>query len=232
MSNIYKNTFLVGIISSAIFLIFFIEALFYFGMGMSASFIWAMSFAGLIAAISIVSSVIRYQLNQRAFQQKHKAKTTSTHQKISVELDVPFDTAFDLCLAGLETLDGKEWYQAIKIFSKQQAICIHEKNRNIGEIQVGLRPRAFGITNPHDYLKINIKLRRIDPLTTQVEIDSKPYSNTVIYDYGMSHHIVNSLAIYLRRESIHNAPPIRLCETGEFTALDDMDEKEMRYGGW
>ncbi len=198
-----------GIAFTLIVSLFFLWIVLSLGITLQTSLmltaVWG-SFTGLLVASGYVS---RAYLQRRAFEGKKQAATNITaHQQRTIEIDLPFDAAFDLTLEALKTLDKQPiptaadpLIQARQWIPRQQILRLEKTNREIGSIRAGLRAKQLRIVDAIDFSKLDIQLQRLDAQTTRIHIESQPASIFDFYDMGKNLHYVNHLALYLRRES-------------------------------
>lgn len=77
------------------------------GWGLTISMAVALVFAAITAILATGTQYIQHQRHLAAFEQKRKvADNTDTHQSRTVEIDMPFEQAFNSALDALQLLDG------------------------------------------------------------------------------------------------------------------------------
>lgn len=165
--------------------------------------------ATLTAALVGTGPIARSYLQRRAMLDKKQAHDTlDSRQQRTVEIDLPFNAAFDLTLDALETLDGQNvpvpddpLLRLESLMAKKQYLRLYETDREMGSIRAGLYVKTLGIPDPVDFSRIEIRLQRLDADTTLIRIDSKGNALFENYDLGKNLHYVKLLAHYLRRES-------------------------------
>ena len=196
---------------------------------------------GGIGFLFAVTSTYRIRMaHRRAFDQKQKVQADySVHQERTIEIDLPYQAAFDLCLEALETLDNQaimlpkdpvvKW---LHITRTKQSLVFRKTDRAQGYIEGGLRTRTFGFRDFSDFLRISMRLESLDSETIRIHIDSRPPSRFVLYDLGMSLHIVNHLALYLRQQSIEHTAQLRSTQAESKIYIVDLPfetQKEISY---
>jgi hypothetical protein len=228
--------------------IFGIQAALFFSlmMGMmwflGADWYWIMvislGYMGLGLGLSGLSFLYVRHLNKQAFEQKLKMGTEEeVIQTKLVEIDVPRDEAFDLCLEALKTLDnipiplpdikGLGFIRAINGISRSRLkLRINQTQGHLGIIEARLRVKSFGfMSDPWDTFIITIKIEAIDADTSRVTIESRPRVPTVVFDFGMDLHFVNQIALFLRQESSRNE---RLVDSEAEQANESLEVQNQR----
>lgn len=105
-----------------------------------------------------------------------------------LEMDVPYDEAFDLCLKAVKSLKCK----------------IRETNRNLGRI-VAIKPTKVPLDWVFNQDLITIELRRIDDKRTGIKISSQlyPHPPTEYYvDYGSNLENIERIVSLLKEEML------------------------------
>lgn len=189
----------------------------------SASFALAIAF--IAGGLSKISYSYKEFLQRRAFTGKKQAyEAQGNHQTRTVEIDLPLAQAFDLSMEALQTLDDQRLPVSDDVFvrlemmiPRKQRLHIRNSDKASGVIQAGLRARTLYIPEYIDFSRIQIRLEAVDKYTTRVHIESR--ANTVFdtYDLGKNLHYVNTIALYLRRESQQLEAGLRLGDS----ATDD-----------
>lgn len=203
----------------------------------------ALLVAGVMWAFSMLMGIAAYAYNdylqRRALAGKKQAdEDMGPQQQRTVEIDLPFDAAFDLALAALQALDGQPMPQSDDLLvrlhqyapGKKQSLRIYESDREMGSIRAGLRVRLLGINDPLDFSRISLRLQRLDAGTTRVRIESRGHNLFDVYDMGKNLHYVSTLARFLRRESQPPEAPARLLEADD-NWLDDESERPAAASG-
>lgn len=201
MSQTRKNIGILTIASILTFILFF----------WMFSATWVGATGGLLAAsfmgtltlvLGLISYGVQYQRHKAALTSKHKsADTIESHQTRTIEIDLPFDTAFATALDALQTLDAQAIPKTTTGIPSKQSLKIHQANSDIGRIEAGLRAKTFGIQDFYDFSRIQVQLQRLDEQTTGIQIDSAPTSKLETMDLGRNTHYVNSLARTIRLAS-------------------------------
>ncbi len=215
---------------------FFYMLMIAFRLELDQRLLYTVICAALTAALAATGPIARSYLQQRTMLDKKQADDSlDSRQQRTVEIDLPFDTAFDLTLDALETLDDQNvpvpddpLLRLESLMAKKQYLRLYETDREMGSIRVGLYVKTLGIPDPVDFSRIDIRLQRLDADTTLIRIDSKGNALFENYDLGKNLHYVKLLAQYLRREShaINN-----LAETDstsldtDFTPLENRQSK-------
>lgn len=229
-----RNLALPGILFTVVVSLFFLWIVLSLGIALHTSLmltaLWG-SFTGLLVASGYVS---RAYLQQRAFEgKKQTGANADSHQQRTIEIDLPFEAAFDLTLEALKTLDN----QAIPMpesavfrlrnwLPRQQRLHLEKTDQTMGTIRAGLRAKQLGILDVIDFSKLDIQLQRLDAQTTRIHIESQPASVFDAYDMGKNLHYVNHVALYLRRESQHlHTAATRLGNADTIEANDNADEE-------
>lgn len=209
MGRTRKSIIWVGIVSVITFILFFFQMQFvseHIGLSLLAALIMAT----LTAVLATISYGYREFLQRRAFAagKKQASDNLEAHQTRTVEIDLPYEAAFDLALDALKTLDNKNipipddiLVKMESILPRKQFLKVLEVNREMGNIRAGLRGKTIGIPDFWDFSRIDIQLQRIDNNTTRIQIESKNNIPGEIYDLGKNLHYVNEIALFLRRES-------------------------------
>ena len=201
MSRSQKN---VNIFVLAIILTFVLMLLqfMWVGWGLAASMMIAAGFAAVTLFAGLLSYAIQARRHQSALASKHKGvQDQAVEARRSVELDLPLDQAFELAQAALQSLHGERVPNKLLFLRPQQQLHIHGADRAGGHIRAGLRSRTWGLTDPWDFSRIDIRLNALDARTTQIEIAAMPSNPIEAFDMGRHLHYVNTLALFLRRES-------------------------------
>jgi hypothetical protein len=214
-------------------------------MSLDATFGGSLAFALVVSAITfLLSSMslgVRDYMQQRAFVgKKSAAATTAAHQTRTVEIDLPYDAAFDLALEALKTLDNQTVpiaenvpIQLEALLPRKQRLKLRKIDRKTGSIQAGLRQRLLGIPDVLDFSRITIQVERIDATTTRLYLEGKAHMLWDNYDLGKNLHYVNTLALFLRRESQQHHAEKRLGEdegSDTETAGDDSHDHNRADG--
>lgn len=219
MSRIRKSIIIISAMTIIIFLLFFAQMLFT-GVGIGNSLLFASVMGALMLVVGAMTYGYREFLQRRAFSgKKLDSDTLDAEQKRTVEIDLPFDAAFNLTLDALKTLDDKNiplpddiLVKMESILPRKQILKIHEIDREMGNIRAGIRGKTMGLADFWDFSRIDIQLQRIDSQTTRIRIESKNNIPGEVYDLGKNLHYVNELALYLRRESQHMSAEAHLQE--------------------
>lgn len=226
-----RKTFIyVSIMALITFVLFFAQMLFV-GAGVTMSLAAAALMAVLTGMLGAASYGYREFLQRRAFSgKKQVSDNLEAHQTRTVEIDMPFDKAFDLTLDALKMLDDKQLplpddilVKMESILPRKQHLKIRETDREMGTIQAGLRGKTLGLPDFWDFSKINIQLQRLDNQTTRIRIESQNNIPNEIYDLGKNLHYVNEIALFLRRESQQIDAESRLADTESDDATDVSD---------
>ncbi|GEM_PF-1964068 len=203
----FRNRFIVGF-SIFMGLMFFVmmsssgaNVLMSLGSGVLMGF--------MTLGVAMMSYGYKGFLQQRSFTDKKQAsQSTDHHQSRTVEIDLPKDQAIQVTLDALNTLDKQPvpvpddvLVQLENLLPRTQRLTIHEVDEVAGYIRAGLKARILGIPEFIDFSRIEIQLKDINPNTTQVQIESKANSIFDTYDFGKNLHYVNTISLYLRRES-------------------------------
>lgn len=194
---------------TALVSIFFYMLMIAFRLELDQQLLYTVICAALTAALAAAGPIARSYLQRRAMLDKKQAHDTlDSRQQRTVEIDLPFNTAFDLTLDALETLDGQNvpvpddpLLRLESLRAKKQFLRLYETDREMGGIRAGLYVKTLGIPDPVDFSRIDIRLQRLDANTTLIRIDSKGNALFENYDLGKNLHYVKLLAQYLRRES-------------------------------
>lgn len=227
MSRLQKNTTFFGIIIIITFMVMYLLFINILGS------IGALMMAGGMAAFTLISGAIIYAVQhyrqQKAFAQKQKdADDRAVHQTRTFEIDLSFDSAFDLALESLETLDDTPIPHTLTGIPSNQRIKIRQADRDIGRINVGLQAKTLGIRDFVDFSRIEIQLQRIDQHSTRLQIDSRPSNPLEQFDLGRHTHYVNHLAVYIRQAAQADAAAKNLLDEqhNDFTQMDSSSDIE------
>jgi len=174
----------------------------------------------MMSGVAMMSYFYKGYLHQRAFTDKKQAsQSTDHHQTRTVEIDLPQDVAFDLALDALQTLDKQRvpvpddiLVKLENLLPRKQYLTIHDINREQGTISAGLKARVMGRPEFFDFSRIAIRIEKVNTTTTRVYTESKARSVLDTYDFGKNLHYVNTIALYLRRESQQVSAELRLRE--------------------
>lgn len=158
----------------------------------------------LSSALLVIGFAAREAAQRRALSGKKQANDNlEAQQQRTLEIDLPYDAAFDLALEALQTLDGQPVPLPHEpLVPRTQTLRIYEQDREIGSIRAGLHTQIVGITDPIDFSRLEIRLQKLSPHTTRLRISSK--GNALageFYDFGKNLHYVKQVALHLRRES-------------------------------
>ena len=107
------------------------------------------------------------------------------HHTRDLEMDIPYDEAFDLCLEAVKSLKCK----------------ITEANRNFGKI-VGIKPTKIPLDWVFNQDLITIELRRTDDERIGIKISSQLYPHPpgeYYVDYGSNLENVERIADLLKK---------------------------------
>jgi len=108
---------------------------------------------------------------------------TQVHQICEIELSLPYDEAFRLCLKSLD------------LFKKHK---IKENNFSQGKIVVEIRITStfFGI------IVISFYIARISSSKTHIKISSKPKIPTALIDLGANYNTVKKIEQFLKENEV------------------------------
>ena len=106
-------------------------------------------------------------------------QATGVHQTSVLDLRLPYDKTFDLCLASLGLVRGK----------------IKQQERSLGKIisMSGIRWNSYGETLEFD-------IREVDRETTRVHVSSKPIFTKTLFDFGRNRANIEIVSEFLRNE--------------------------------
>jgi len=210
MGRTRSDAWLVAIFAALITGFFLIELILY-GVGLGTGLLAAALMGLFTAALATASYRYRGYLQRKAFTGKKQAdESLSSRQERSIEIDVPYDAAFDLALDALQTLhkqdipqpDDDSLLMRMETWvPRKQLLRIYKQNREAGTIHAGLRSKVFGLDNVVDFSRLDLQLEKLDSATTRIIISSKPATLSEYYDLGKNLHYVNSLAKYMRFHS-------------------------------
>ncbi|MBZ0285498.1 MAG: hypothetical protein K8L97_32510 [Anaerolineae bacterium] len=215
---------------------FFYMLMIAFRLELDQRLLYTVICAALTAALAATGPIARSYLQQRTMLDKKQADDSlDSRQQRTVEIDLPFNAAFDLTLDALETLDGQNvpvpddpLLRLESLLAKKQYLRLYETDREMGSIRAGLYIKTLGIPDPVDFSRIEIRLQRLDADTTLIRIDSKGNALFENYDLGKNLHYVKLLAQYLRRESHVINAESHLAETDLPTTKADFAEPQNR----
>jgi len=238
MAKTRGDVWIIGIMTVIVTMLFFVNMIFV-GASLGASISGALVMGLLSAALGTASFRYRRYLQQQAFTGKKQAdESLSSKQVRSIEIDLPYDVAFDLALEAVKTLhkqdvpqpDADNWLLRMETWvPRKQLLRIHKEDRQAGTIHAGLRSKVFGLDNVLDFTRIDLDFEEIDSETTRIVIGSKPAQLNEYYDLGKNLHYVNSLARYIRRESHQMNAESRLVDSAEEDArLEDDEQQHLR----
>lgn len=212
MSQSQKN---VGVFTFALIFTFI-------AMYVMFSATWAGTAGGLLAAsvmtgFTLIAGLLTLALQQyrqkAAFASKQKSTDDmASHQSRTIEIDLPFEQAFDSAGEALHNLDGEAIPATFTGIPGKQILKIHKENRDIGRIEAGLRAKTAGIQDFIDFSRIEIQLQRINENTTRLQIDSRPTNPLEGFDLGRHTHYVNQLALSIRQMSHEALAEARLTD--------------------
>jgi hypothetical protein len=150
----------------------------------------------LIWAIEI--AVINYS-HRRAFKGKSKDSNTSPRQTKTVEIDLPYAEAFDLCQKSIATITGSE----VKTMGFTNVIHARLKSADYdkGEIIGKTRSKWWFIPSIYEEMRITLKLEQVSPTVARIHIDNRPVMASVVFDWGYGLNNVNKIALYLREQA-------------------------------
>ena len=105
-----------------------------------------------------------HQRSVRKLPFAESKKAIGVHQVRNVELSLPYDETFTLCLRSLNSIEKSR---------------VQRKNRSQGKIvaKTGMTWKTFGDT-------ISFKLFEVNNEQTQIKVSSKPIVPTTLVDYG------------------------------------------------
>jgi len=106
------------------------------------------------------------------------SKATGVHQTKVLELQLPYDKTFDLCISSLDSVKG----------------TVKQEERSLGKVvaKTGMTWKSFGET-------IQFDVRKIDNEKTQVQISSKPALPTTLVDYGRNLENVEKITEFFNK---------------------------------
>lgn len=215
MSQIQKN---ISMFALAIMFTFIAVYLMFSAtwMGAVGGLVAATALSGFTLIIGLMVLAIQYQRNKAAFADKQKSgDNMAVQQTRSIEIDLPFDLAFEIALEALASLNGEDIPKTLSGIPSKQVLKIKKSNREIGRIEAGLRARTLGITDFMDFSHIDIQLQRLDSTTTRLEIDSRPSNPMEGFDLGRHTHYVNHLALTIRKASREHTAAEHLSDSRE-----------------
>lgn len=163
--------------------------------------------------VAISYSVRLFTQRQALARKKQRGDDSGdSHQQRTVEIDLPFDAAYDLALEALATLDGQDvplpdtpMGRLEALVPRRQALRVYETDRAMGTLRAVLRARTFGIPDVVDFTRLDVQLQRVDDATTRVRIESRANRLVDDYDSGKNLHYVRLLATHLRRATGQDA---------------------------
>ncbi|KPK02943.1 MAG: hypothetical protein AMK71_00505 [Nitrospira bacterium SG8_35_4] len=139
--------------------------------------------AGLTGGVSvgIILAVIAGVLHRRCVQKisgHGPAEQTGVATSRDIELKMPRDRAFDLCVASLGSINR---------------CTITEENRSQGRIEAktGINWKTWGDT-------VSFRLSRLDDDTTNVMLTSRPTARTTLVDFGKNLENVQLIIAFLK----------------------------------
>lgn len=201
MSQTRKN---ISMLTIAVILTFTLFYLMFSAtwVGATGGIMAATFMAGLTAILGFISYSIQYQRQKSALASKHKSVDNSaSYQTRTIEIDSPFEQAFNIALDALETLDGQAIPRTRTGIPIKQTLKIHKADADMGRIEASLQAKTLGIQDFTSFSTIHIQLQRLDPQTTRLQIDSAPTSSLETLDLGRHTHYVNMLARTIRLAS-------------------------------
>ena len=201
MSKTQKHLTVFSIVVVLTFLLMYFQFS-YTQIGTTGSLLVASFMAGLTVILGLITYVIQHYRQREAYATKQKSsENMATEQSREIEIDVPFELAFDMVLAALDTLNKQPIPKTLTGIPSKQILKIHQTDRRMGRIKAGLRAKTIGIQDIIDFSRIEIQLQRLDSQSTRIKIDSRPTNPLEMMDLGRHTHYVNHLALYLRKES-------------------------------
>lgn len=198
------------------------------GMGLGA----ALLMGAMTAAVGAMSFGYRELLQQRAFKgKKQSGASTDSQQARTIEVDLPYDAAYDLALEALQSLHDQPipvpddiLVQLENMLPRTQKLNIKSQDRDTGMIDARLRYVTVGITDVNDFAHIHLSVESIDRVTTRIHIESKPTPVAAFfgerYDLGKNLHYVTHLAKFIRYEAQSKSATERLDDKAAH--VDDM----------
>ena len=155
-----------------------------------------MGFAGMMLPIYALEFGVLWYFHPRATRGKSKDGSSSVEQQRSVEIDLPYDAAFDLAQEAVTALTGTR----LKVIGGDKIKArVKQADRRTGKIEGRTRSHWWIIPSLYEEMRIDIQLERVTPDVTRVHIRSQPRMSTVVFDFGYSLNNVNGIAHYLRR---------------------------------
>lgn len=105
-------------------------------------------------------------------------KTMSVRQIKVLELQLPYDKTFDLCIESLDTIGG----------------TVKQEERSLGKVvsKIGMTWKSFGET-------VQFDIHKIDDKKTQVQVLSKPALPITLVDYGKNLENVEKITEFLEK---------------------------------
>jgi hypothetical protein len=194
-----KRIFILLAIATAIWSIMTFSATLFITSNVGAAF-YVMLIANIPALLiwAIEIAVINYS-HRRAFKGKSKDNNTSPRQSKTVEIDLPYAAAFDLCEKSIATITGSE----VKTMGFTNVIHARLKSADYdkGVIIGKTRSKWWFIPSIYEEMRITLKLEQVSPTVTRIHIDNRPVMASVVFDWGYGLNNVNKIALYLREQA-------------------------------
>ena len=132
------------------------------------------------ALFGTIMSLIFGTLQHQSFRGKKADAERSVKQSRNIELDLPIDEAFNLCLEAYTQL-------------RRAVIRKIDRESHTIEIRTGINWLTYGEI-------ITLHLSPIDLHTTEVVVNSRPRIKSVMIDYGRNLQNVNLIMLHLREQ--------------------------------
>jgi len=190
----------------------------------------AVAFYGMLLAMipalliwTVEIAVMNY-FHRRAFKGKSKDNNTSPRQSKTVEVDLPYAEAFDLCEKSIATITGSE----VKTMGFTNVIHARVKSADYdkGVIIGKTRSKWWFIPSIYEEMRITLKLEQVSPTVTRIHIDNRPVMASVVFDWGYGLNNVNKIALYLREQAHLRNAESHLVESSSNDFIVELEKME------
>jgi len=170
-----------------------------FGTTISLSVATGVTVATLL--LGLLAYAFQSYRHQNALTHKQKqSEQSSADETRIIEIDLPFEHAYNVAMNILQQLDSQKIPQA-NLFQSNQVLKIHKQDKHMGRIEAGLRAKTIGIRDVTDFTRITMQLQRLSDNVTRIQIEANTTNPLEAFDMGRHTHYVNFLAKGIRQAS-------------------------------
>jgi hypothetical protein len=224
MSDRKRITIAMGIITLIWAGLIFSGALLLFQTTFTGALVMTALFTAAMIPIWIAELALFNFFHKRAFKGKSKDSNTSPRQSKTIEIDLPYQEAFELCQEGIQAITGSK-VRAMG-FTHTIKARIKKADAVTGKIIGKTRAWLWIIPGFYEDMRITLNLEQTAPGVTRIHIDNRPVLPSVVFDWGYGLNNVNVVALYLRQQAyLHNAES-HLVESSSDDVVVELDAIE------